>query len=1008
MPTRLLKRPSTLVSLLALTIGCLGAGANALSAQGLTIGGLTAMIVDERGAVLPDVTVTVERDGSPVRTVTTNREGVATFGVLAPGSYSVLAEEFGYQPVRMRGVAVFAASVSRIVIKLVHRPPPITTVDEQPSNATVTGSPATSSASGDDLTSFARRTDITGVAAWFAEPDVPLDGRAGFVASANGLRPGYSSLIVDGVRETLLRHPGLPSEPASAPLFGRDGVDQVSYIGFGTSTGLAGTLGGILGADTRRGTNRFSIRSWLGYSGSKLGGRSVDNPGDSSASSVQGGVAMGGPIKGDTASWFLRADYQQLEQPSANPFEPSLGLADTNANLAGAVHAAAQTLGSKDVTPWLVPTVRTWKGGSASGRLDWRFGTSTLLAIRAGGASWTETNPQVGIEAINGSGVKLSAHDISGAATLTTGNDSWSSVTRLGVRTSNRDWTGASLPLTTLVGDAIALGGAATLPGTFKETGSDLSEMAMFRVGSHTIAVGGSLQHRSVNYDWVPGSAGTFAFGDLATFGAGQGSFYQAIASKPAPDLGVNDLAFQLEDRWQATSVVQLFGGVRFEHETLPTDAITLSSAWARVSGVLNNITPAGTKGRDFGPRAGFSWDVSGDGTTMVAGNIGVLPGQYDLAALAEAAQFDGGVTVRRATGTLTWPNVGPNAGSSAGQSLTLFGADVRQPRAFKSDLSISQRLGAATTMTVAGAYRHADYLLQRQDLNRVAAPVATGSDGRPIYGTLDQFGAMVTPAVGSNRRFSEFDMVYAFASSGYNDYYEGSFTLEQRLGREFSGRLSYAYSRTTDNLPGELSANPADHLSPFPDGLNGTRWEVGRSDLDIPHRVAATITYGSLATSPFAAGARLRYRSGLPFTPGFRPGVDVNGDGSGANDPAAIASTIPGMTALLSANACLTPASGTIATRNSCREPGVTTVDLFASLTLSHRWSLTVDAFNVVGTATGLYDHAALLIDPKGTITTDASGHTVLPLIANPSFGQLLSRRGDPRVLRVGIRVEN
>ena len=83
-------------------------------------------------------------------------------------------------------------------------------------------------------------------------------------------------------------------------------------------------------------------------------------------------------------------------------------------------------------------------------------------------------------------------------------------------------------------------------------------------------------------------------------------------------------------------------------------------------------------------------------------------------------------------------------------------------------------------------------------------------------------------------------------------------------------------------------------------------------------------------------------------------------------------------------------------------------TSDLRASLPISHGWMLTIDGFNVVGTTTGLFDHAAVLVNPNGSITTDASGHSVLPLIANPGFGTLLSRRGDPRTIRIGFRVEN
>ena len=50
--------------------------------------------------------------------------------------------------------------------------------------------------------------------------------------------------------------------------------------------------------------------------------------------------------------------------------------------------------------------------------------------------------------------------------------------------------------------------------------------------------------------------------------------------------------------------------------------------------------------------------------------------------------------------------------------------------------------------------------------------------------------------------------------------------------------------------------------------------------------------------------------------------------------------------------------------------------------------------------------DRALLLIDPSGSITTDAQGNVVLPLVANPHFGKLLIRRGEGRVVRIGLRV--
>src|SRR5690606_30255587 len=71
--------------------------------------------------------------------------------------------------------------------------------------------------------------------------------------------------------------------------------------------------------------------------------------------------------------------------------------------------------------------------------------------------------------------------------------------------------------------------------------------------------------------------------------------------------------------------------------------------------------------------------------------------------------------------------------------------------------------------------------------------------------------------------------------------------------------------------------------------------WADGRSDFDVPHRLAV----GAELRLPILAGVSIagvyRYQSGYPFTPGFRDGVDMNGDGSGRNDPAFVDNAIPG-----------------------------------------------------------------------------------------------------------------
>jgi hypothetical protein len=100
-------------------------------------------------------------------------------------------------------------------------------------------------------------------------------------------------------------------------------------------------------------------------------------------------------------------------------------------------------------------------------------------------------------------------------------------------------------------------------------------------------------------------------------------------------------------------------------------------------------------------------------------------------------------------------------------------------------------------------------------------------------------------------------------------------------------------------------------------------------------------------------------------------------------------------------------------ARRNSCREPGRHALDLGASVALPVRslgghLEATLDVINLVSSRAGVVDRALVLVDPAGTLVTDASGNVTLPLVANPHFGKLLSRRDEPRIVRLGLRLGN
>jgi hypothetical protein len=270
--------------------------------------------------------------------------------------------------------------------------------------------------------------------------------------------------------------------------------------------------------------------------------------------------------------------------------------------------------------------------------------------------------------------------------------------------------------------------------------------------------------------------------------------------------------------------------------------------------------------------------------------------------------------------------------------------------------------------------------------------------------------GGLVSPAPGSNRRFGAYDLVSGLSPTGYVDHYELSVSLERHAASGLSFGGAYTYGRTTDNLVGLREPDPANQLDPFPTGTPaGDDWSIGTSDLDVPHRVTASLGYRTSGSTPIGVSARWRWRSGLPYTPGFRAGVDLNGDGGGNNDPVFVDS---GIEAALSSAGCSATAGG-FAERNSCREPAAQALDLRLTVGLPLRLAsgagltLTIDAFNLAGSSSGVVDRAALLVDPAGSISTGPTGVVTVPFVLNSQFGSLLSRRAEPRLVRFGVRME-
>jgi outer membrane receptor protein involved in Fe transport len=998
----------------------LAAGSPA-AAQSLTEGALEGEVVLPDGTPVPQVSLTLtEAVRGASLGFRSDVQGRFALQPVAPGSYILLAERAGYQPVRYRGVRIVGGERTVLRVEIARRPPPITRVDEREA----TGQrlvPATPRAGqvlvGRQLDWPNPSFDLTETGRNSVLATPPRDGRPGFTVAGGGLPQGASRLLVDGLPATWIRHPGVGPDPASAPVFPTYLLEQVQLLSQVTDVEGPSAGGLVVNAFGRRGTERFRFEPFVALSG-KPGIPAAQNPADSSATSLWAGATLGGALIPDKARFLAGFHYQDVESPAARPWDRDSGLlGGAPVPLAATLEqVAADSFGVSGVARFTRPPVRSWRGGAGGIRVDWRLSPTVNLLTRANLARWKERSALVGEDLLNGAGAGLEGREFSGGAVLAA---SWRNGTanefRVGYRRARRDWSGPNLPTTLIVGDGAALGRSPLVPANFERNAWDVVESFGYQFGrarQHLFKIGASWSRTSWRQDHLYGRGGIFAFGDLERFAAGTGTFWQA--SEPGGDASFHytELGLFSQLIWQPRPGLRLLGGLRFDRQDLPTSAIRTDTAFVLNFGFANSRVPRDRN--NIGPRVGLLWEAGKDRSWVVGMGAALVYSGLDPAVFSEVLLSDGRQTVRRGVGSFAaWPVADSAAAPAAGTRFALFdpGGEYRDPRTAKLDLEVRKTLPSSVTLAVSAAYHHTDYLLRRSDLNLLASPTGTTQEGRPVFGTLVQQGGLLVAAPGSNRRLPGFDLVSALASTGFADYYEAGLSVERRRATGLSFGAGYTFSRARDNWLRSWTGDPADELSPFPADRPGNEWAEGRSDFDIPHRIQGWAEVRLGTRVPLTVGARYRYRSGLPYTPGFRPGVDANADGSGNNDPAFVDPSVAGVPALIARHGCLKDQVGRLAERNSCRSEGVHALDLNLAIglpvrSLGGRIELTLEAFNVVGTPSGVVDRALVLVDPQGTVTDDGRGNLTLPLIANPHFGKLQSRRNEPRLVRVGLRL--
>lgn len=978
--------------------------------QSLTHGSLEGT-VSAAGTTLDGAVLTVrDRATGATRAATTARDGRFEFALLLPGSYDLLVERFGFSPRRIFDIPVTAGGRVDLPIELAP-------ADETPSQADEVAFERVGRASrglpnaqrfGDlELLGLpTERRELT----WLGE----LSSAGGPGLEVEGLPAHLSGIYVDGLPVTLSRHPSATRGTLDAAHLALSAFEGAELVTGGTDVEWSGVSGGILSGHTRRGTPDLHVEGFGNWSsGSEAMLVPTPLAGSSAASGtyreMQGGFLVSGPLIRDTASFVAGLEVWRVETRAAAPGD---SLSARVAAIAEQAHgvtfpdAAAAPLRSDAVSAFL--------------RMDWKVGADHQLSLRSSFASSPEAREGVGAPSGRWRSGRFEGRQASAGADLASqlterlyqeirvGADFASRVYQA---EPGREGIAVDAVSTRIFADGWTYGTDAGLLGDFRQAAVRGSETLHYHAGAHRLKFGLSAAVQSYDYGYDASRSGEFLFSGLGGFADAQGAFFQTVAASPEATFSVPEFGAFLQDTWRAGLGLEIVAGVRFDAERLPRDQVNRNLAWFERTG-LDNADFRATSVR-FSPRLSFTWDLQERNRWVVAGSAGLYDGAVDPSLLGELLSHDGSVEVRRGLGALdSWPLLPDHSVAPVlGPRLVLLAPGFAAPRSARLELGISHRPGPRTALHLSSAYRRTDFLPRRRDLNLL--PVAVGEDqyGRPLFGTLRRQGGLLMAENLSNRRFPEFEQVFALDVDGWSEYQGVTLTAEHRPEAGIRLSASYTASLTRDNWPGGRGGG----LQPAQLGedAGGAAWSEGISDFDVPHRAVV----GVEAVTPGSLGIRMaalyRYRSGYPFTPGFREGVDANADGVFGNDPAFIDPSLPGMAELLDAWPCLRESAGRFALRNACRGPDAHSLDLRLSLRLGraedYAVELLVDALNLTATEEAFPDRALYLTAEEGGATLlPSSGIVEVPLRVNPAFGQPLVRLGAGRLFRLGLRMSH
>jgi hypothetical protein len=409
-----------------------------------------------------------------------------------------------------------------------------------------------------------------------------------------------------------------------------------------------------------------------------------------------------------------------------------------------------------------------------------------------------------------------------------------------------------------------------------------------YTAGKHALKFGGELHRNGVSGGAFGNARGSITFvggnaiAPTATNLNGSTALEDFFAGLPLkasvqtgnPTRQIHNWAYAgfFQDDWRATKNLTINYGLRYEFSSILTDAhnqlgnFDPNSPTGLIQVGINGVSnPYNPDHKNFGPRMGFAWDVTGKGTTVLRGGGGLIyetvnwesllafNNSFGLSNVPTGAIISGTGTANPVTagGTITagnlaigpavipqWDsttkplygnvsgstiNCDPGPGGSGPCPIMSVVRDLTTPYVWNWTLNVQHAFAPNLTLEVAYVGNHGANLVGIRDANQ-ETPGTDSQATRPF-----------------NAKFPYLSNIFQMGNFYRSNYNGLQATLTSRNYHGLNLVAGYTYSHALDDVSANWDFGAGYGL---PQNSNNVAAEYGNSDFDVRHRLTLSLTY--------------------------------------------------------------------------------------------------------------------------------------------------------------------